>query len=155
AKNGEQTLGNRVVLVGGGENLDVAAALADQPYPSAAELLDSGIVEFGLKILEVAESLLDGIGDGAAGVAAAFRLHDLPEHTVIYMTAAVVAHGGTDVFRHGVQVANQILGTLGLQFGMFFQSSIQVLDVSCVMHVVVQLHGCGINGGLKCGVVVG
>src|SRR4029077_233052 len=75
AKNRKQALGNGVVLVGGAENLHFATLLARQPCPAAAELLDTGIVELGLKILEAAKRLLDGLRNRAAGIAAAFGLH--------------------------------------------------------------------------------
>src|SRR5271170_2085672 len=78
AEDGEQSLGDGVVLIGGAENLDFATGFAGQPDPAAAELLDSSFVEFGLEIFEVAERLFDDVGDRAAGIAAALRLHDLP-----------------------------------------------------------------------------
>ena len=49
----EHALRDRVVLIGSAENLHFAALLAGQPRPSATELLDSGVVELGLKILEL------------------------------------------------------------------------------------------------------
>ena len=155
AKNGEQALGYGIVLVGRAENLHIAAALARQPHPAAAELLYAGIVEFGLKILEAAESLLDRVGDGATGVTAPFGLHDFPEHRVVDMTATVVTHGATDVLRHGIEVANQIFGTLGLEVGMLFESSVEILHIRTMMHVVMQLHRRGIDGGFKSGIVIG
>src|SRR6185295_13919034 len=97
AEDGEQALGDGIVLVGRAENLHFAAALAGQPDPAAAELLDPGIVELGLKILEAAERLLDGLGHRSAGIAAAFGFHDLPEHAVVDVSATVVAHGAANV----------------------------------------------------------
>src|ERR1700747_3361681 len=55
AENREQALGDGVVLVGSGDDLNVAVGFARQPDPAAAELLSAGVVEFGLKILEAAE----------------------------------------------------------------------------------------------------
>src|ERR1700724_3507269 len=71
AENGEQALGDRVVLIRGGNDLRFAALFSGKPNPAAAELFDTGIVEFGLKIFEVAESLLDQVCDRAVGLAAA------------------------------------------------------------------------------------
>ena len=73
---------------------------------------------------------------------------------MVEVTAAVVAHRAANVFRDGVQVANQIFRALGLQVGMFLQGRIQVLYVSRMMHVMVQLHGRGVDGGFKSGIIV-
>src|SRR5579864_9508214 len=91
AENGEQALGDGVVLVGRADDLHFAAGLSGQPDPSAAELFCAGIVELGLEILEVAECFLDDFGDCAAGIAAALGLHDLPEHGVVHVSASIVA----------------------------------------------------------------
>ena len=80
AENGEQALRDWIVLIGSAENLHFAALLAGQPRPAAAELLDPGIVELGLKVLEATERFLDSFCDRPSGVAAALGLHDLPEH---------------------------------------------------------------------------
>ena len=105
AEDGEEALRDGVVLIGRGNDLHVAA-LAGEPDPSRAELLDAGVVEFCLEIFEVAESLGDGLGDGAVGIASAFGLHDLPEHAVVDVAAAVVADGAANVFGNGVVVAD-------------------------------------------------
>src|SRR5579863_9307105 len=55
AENGEQSLGDGVVLVGRADDLHFAAGLSGQPDPSAAELFCAGIVELGLEIFEVAK----------------------------------------------------------------------------------------------------
>src|SRR6267142_4474265 len=73
------------------------AALADTPRPSAAEASDAGFLHFFFELVEAAERRVDRIGDGAARRAARLRSHDLPEHRMIRVPAAVVAHGGTNV----------------------------------------------------------
>src|SRR5207245_7111973 len=60
AHDGEQSLGNWIVLVGGGNDLHLAAGLGRQPYPTAAKLLGARVIELGLKIFEAAKSLVDG-----------------------------------------------------------------------------------------------
>ena len=71
AENGMESLRYRAVLVRRGENLHFALGVASQPDPSAAKLARAGGVEFFLKSLEVAESLLDYVGDRAGGIASA------------------------------------------------------------------------------------
>ena len=48
-----------------------------------------------------------------------------------------------------------VLGILGLKIRMLLESGIQVLYVSRMMHVMVQLHGRGVDGRFKSRVVVG
>ena len=100
---GKMALRDGVVLIGRGNDVHVAAWLAGEPDPSGAELFGAGVVEFGLEIFEVAEGFGDDLGDGAVGIAAAFGLHDFPEHGVVDVAAAVVADCGANVFGDGVE----------------------------------------------------
>ena len=70
------------------------------------------------------------------------------------MAASVVAHRGANVFRDGIEIANQVFRALGLQVGMFFERGIEVLYVGPVVHVMMQVHRLLIDDGLKGGVVV-
>ena len=154
AEDGTQALRDGIVLIRRAENLHFAFRVSCQPDPSAAELAYTGGVEFFLKSFEVAESFLDGFGYGAVGIASTFRFHDVPEHGVIDVASAVIADGSSDVFGDGVQVADQIFGTFCVELRMFVQGGVQVLDVSGVMHVVMQMHRLFINGGFQGRVVV-
>ena len=100
----EQSLRDRVILIGRGENLHAAVWFAGEPNPSGAKLLSACIAEFGLEILQVPEGLLNDVGNWPVRVSATLRLHDLPEHAVIHMSAAVIAYGSADVFRNGIQI---------------------------------------------------
>src|SRR5277367_5348619 len=55
AEDGEQALGNWIVLVGRADDLHIAARFTGKPDPSAAELFHTSFVEFGLEIFEVTE----------------------------------------------------------------------------------------------------
>src|SRR6267378_7988814 len=79
AEDGIEALRDGIVLVGSGDDFYFAFCVACQPNPSAAELADTGGVEFFLEGFEVTESLLDHVGDGTAGIASALGLHDFPE----------------------------------------------------------------------------
>src|SRR5271170_1774371 len=74
AKDGIVALADGAVLIRRGHDVDFTSGFAGEPDPSAAELFDAGIVEFGLKIFEVAEGFRDCVGDGAGGIAAALGL---------------------------------------------------------------------------------
>ena len=88
----------RVVLVGGGDDVEFAA-LEDEPAPAGAELLGGGFVEVFFEGFEVAEVGLDLLRDVAGGLAAALGLHDLPEHGVVDVAAAVILHNFAHIFR--------------------------------------------------------
>jgi hypothetical protein len=74
-----------------------------QPLPNC---FTPGVVELLLEGVEVAKGALDGVGDGAAGLASGVGGHDLPEHGVVDVAAAVVADGAANVFGDGVEVAD-------------------------------------------------
>src|SRR5205807_5642232 len=103
AKNGEQALGDRIVLIRSGKNLHFAAGLARQPNPSAAKNLSARFIELGLEIFEVAEAFLDGFSNRAAGVASSLGFHNLPKHGVVHVSATIVADGGANVLGNGIQ----------------------------------------------------
>jgi hypothetical protein len=144
----------RVVLVGGGDDLELAA-FEDEPAPAGAELLGGGLVEGLLEGLEVAEVGLDLGGDGAGGLAAALGLHDLPEHGVVDVAAAVVLDDLADVFGDGGEVLDEVFGGLGAEVGVLLDGAVEVGDVGLVVLVVVELHGRLVDVGLEGGVVVG
>ena len=89
------------------------------------------------------------------GGAAALRLHDLPEHGVVDVAAAVVLDDLAHVFGDGAEVLDQVLGRLRAEFGVLLDRAVQVGDVGLVVLVVVQLHGRFVDVGLEGGVVVG
>src|SRR6266478_3154382 len=154
AEDGIEALRDGTVLVGSGDDFHFAFCVACQPYPSAAELAYSGGVEFLLEGFEVAESLLDHVGDGTAGIASALGLHDFPEHGVVHVAAGVVADGAADVFGDSVQVAKQIVRSFLVQLGMLVEGRVEVLDVRGVMHVVMQVHRLFVDGRFERRVVI-
>jgi len=99
-------LRDRVVLIGCGDDLQLAA-LEDEPAPAGAELLGGGLVELLLEVVEGAEVLLDLFGDLALRFAAALGLHDLPEHGVVDVAAAVVLDDFADVFGDAGEILDQ------------------------------------------------
>src|SRR6266496_636482 len=106
AENREEALRERIVLVRRRNDLHLTAGLPGKPDPSAAELFCAGFVEFGLEVIEVTEGFCDRVADWAGGIASAFGFHDLPEHGVIHVTAAVVADCATNIFRNRTEIAD-------------------------------------------------
>ncbi len=108
-----------------------------------------------LNSFEGAEVLLDLVADGAGGLAAAVRLHDLPEHAVVHVAAAVVAHHGADILGNGGEIFEQVFRGVLAQVGVLLDCAIELADVGGVVLVVMQLHGGFVDVWLESGVVVG
>ena len=82
-------------------------------------------------------------------------LHDLPEHGVVDVAAAVVLDDLADVFGDGGEVLDEVFGGLLAELGVLFDGAVEVGDVGLVVLVVVELHGRLVDVGLEGGVVVG
>ena len=83
---------------------------------------------------------VDRVGDRAGRRAAGVRAHDLPEHRVVRVAAAVVAHRGADVSGTVLMLLQQILDALRLQLGMLLERGVQIRHVGLVMLAVMNLH---------------
>src|SRR2546423_5620915 len=84
----------------GEEKIMSFPATFDQPRPARTEPGGRRRIELLLELIEAAEGAGNRLRQSAARLAAAARAHDLPEHGVVYVAAAVVAHGGADILRH-------------------------------------------------------
>src|SRR5262249_53508919 len=105
------TVHERVVLIRRAFD-DELAALIDDPRPAAAEAPDGGRLELLLELVEAAERAVERVGDGAGRCTARLRSHDLPEHRVIEVAPAVVAHRRPHGLGHAVDALDQILEAL-------------------------------------------
>ena len=66
------------------------------------------------------------------------------------MSAAVVAHGGANIFRNFVQLRDQCFNRKILKVCISFESLVEVCYVRVVMLVVVNFHGLRVNVRLEC-----
>ncbi|MNV55505.1 hypothetical protein D3C71_1477390 [compost metagenome] len=66
------------------------------------------------------------------------------------MSAAIVAYGGTDGFRHSVQIGDQVLEAFALQFGCLFQRGVKIGHVCVVMSVMMNFHRQSVDVRFKC-----
>ena len=130
----------RAVLVRRGNHFELAALVLDQPGPAAAEAARPGRREFFLERVEAAEGGFDVVAQFAGRFAAGVRAHDFPEEGMVRVTAAVVAHGGANVFGHGVEILDQILDRFRGELGLVFERVVDVGDVSLVMLGVMDFH---------------
>ena len=153
AEDGIKAVGEGRILVGLGDDFELAT-LVDEEAPARAELFGGGFVELLLEILEAAKVGLDLVGDGAFGLAAAFGLHDLPEHGVVHVAAAVIADDAANIFGNAGEIGNELLRRLLAEFRMLFNSAVEVGDVGLMVLIVMQLHGRLVDGRLESGVVV-
>src|SRR5712692_4497177 len=137
-----------IVLVRGGFD-DELAVLDVQPGPARAEARGRGLRELGLEVGERAEGGLDGCRQLARGLAPAALLHDLPEHRVITVPAAVVANSRPNVFGDLVQAGEQGFQGKRLQLSLAFECLVQVVDVGGVVLAVMDLHRHLVNVGFE------
>src|SRR5690349_1164479 len=93
AEDGLLAVHHRVVLIRRAFDHELAAVV-DDPRPAAAKPSDRGGFELLLELVEAAERAVERVGDRPRRSAAGFRRHDLPEHRMIQMAAAVVPHRG-------------------------------------------------------------
>ena len=112
---------------GSRNDFELAALVLDQPGPAAAETPAPAAANFSLKSIEAAEGRLDVVGQFAFRFAACVRAHDFPEERMVRVTAAVVAHDRANVFRHGVQIADQILDRFLFEIGFAFDRVVEVV----------------------------
>ena len=59
---------------------------------------------------------------------------------MVRVTTAVIAHDSANIFRHRVEIADQILDRFRGQVGVIFERVVDVGDVSLVMLRVMDLH---------------
>src|SRR5690606_22237236 len=144
---------DRIVLVGRALDGQLATRL-DQPRPSAAEPAGARLVELFLESVETAEGRGDGLANRAGRRATLTRPHDLPEHRVIDVSAAVVAHGRTDVVGHRREILDEFLGALALERGVLLECGVEVVDVRRMMLAVMDLHRLSIDVRLESGEIV-
>src|SRR5579885_389269 len=97
ANDGEEAFHQGAVLVRGRGDGELAVVIEDQPDPARAKAFSASIVKGGLELVKGAEGVLNGFRQVTARLPATMFLHDLPEHRVVGMAAAIVADGGADV----------------------------------------------------------
>src|ERR1035437_1245816 len=96
--------------------------------------------ELLLELREIAERALDRVGERARRLTAVRLVHQRPEQRVVPVSAAVVAHGGSDGVRDLRHVAAEVVERPAREFGRLLDRGIQVVDVRLMMLAVVDLH---------------
>ena len=80
--------------------------------------------------------------------------HDLPEHGVVDVAAAVVLDDLAYVFGDAGEVLEELLRRFLADLGVLLYRAVQIGDVGLVVLVVVELHRGFVDGGLKRRVIV-
>ena len=65
------------------------------------------------------------------------------------MAAAIIADCSANVFRHAIQIFQQIVNGFGLQLGMALEGLVQVRDVGAMMFVMVNFHRLRVDVGFQ------
>ena len=126
----------------------------DEPGPAGAETGSCRLCKKFFEIFFAAEGFSDGFLYGAVQVAAV-RTHDLPKEAVVGMTAAVVSDGAANVFGNSRQVRNEFFRRFVEEFRVLFNGTVQIVDVSLMVLVVVIVHRFFVNVRLKSIVSIG
>lgn len=129
----------RIILVWRRDDFQFAA-VRDEPRPTAAETSDARRLELCLKIRERSECAVDRVAELAGRCAAGLGREDFPEERMVPMAAAVIAHRAADGFRHGREVADERFERLAFQRGVAGDGLVEIVHVSLVMAVVMDLH---------------
>src|SRR4029450_9828330 len=104
----------RVVLIRRARDGELSPVV-QQPHPPAAESSGAGLRPLALERIEAAKRGGDRVGHLSCRRAARVRSHPGPEHRVIPVAAAVVAHRVSNAFGHAVDAATKVLDALALQ----------------------------------------
>src|SRR5947209_13526449 len=139
----------RAILISRRNDLELATLIKDEPRPAGAETLRASIVERCLESVEGAEGGIDRACQIASRCAARVGSHNLPEHAVVGMTTAIVAHSRADTLRHIIDMAHQLINIHRGKLRLVFECSVQVVDIRSMMLVVMQLHRLGVDVGLE------
>src|ERR1700682_3847462 len=109
AKQRRVAVHKRAVLVRRGNSSQLSTLVLDKPRPAAAEPAGPRCREFFLERVEASEGGFDVATQFTGRLAAGIRAHDFPEEGMIRVSAAVVPHDGTNVFRYRAEIFDQIL----------------------------------------------
>src|SRR5260370_27812047 len=101
SQSGTLSAAHGIVLVGIRSDFEFPGLGPNQPRPTAAKLAQSRLLKRLFELVEAGKCLVDGVGDGACGIPTLVRAHDLPEHGVVHVSAAIVAHSAPNFLRHG------------------------------------------------------
>src|SRR5829696_18882 len=115
------------------------AAVVDQPGPAGAELVDAGLLDLRLEVVERAEGGVDRLAQGAVGLTAAVGAHRLPEQRVVVVAAAVVADGAALLVGHLAQVGEHLLDRRAVERGPG-ERRVRLVHVRLVVLVVMEAH---------------
>ena len=126
----------------------------DEPGPTGTETGSCRLCEKFFKVFFAAEGLYDGFLYGSVQLTAV-RPHDLPKEAVVGMTAAVVSDGAANVFGNSRQVRNEFFRRFVEEFRVLFNGTVQIVDVSLMVLVVVIVHRFFVNVRLESVVSIG
>jgi len=101
-----------------------------------------------LPFVIAAEGLVDLLGQFAGGFFPGI-FESFPKMGVVDVPTGIVANGGADLGRQGVEALEELLGGLFLKIGIRGHGFVEVVDVGGVVFAVVEGHGFGVDVGLE------
>ena len=131
-------------MVGVGLNEKFSIFAAAEPSPAAAEDTHGALGHLFLPLFIAAKSIIDLLGQFALWFLAGVG-ESLPKVGVIGVTPSIVANGGADLGRNGIEVCQKFLERFFLKVGIGGEGFVEIVDVSSVMFVVMEGHCFGID----------
>ncbi len=131
-------------MVGVGLNEKFSIFAAAEPSPAAAEDTHGALGHLFLPLFITSKSIIDLLGQFALWFLAGVG-ESLPKVGVIGVTPSIVANGGADLGRNGIEVCQKFLERFFLKVGIGGEGFVEIVDVSSVMFVVMEGHRFGID----------
>src|ERR1039458_555930 len=148
AKNGLVPCAQWAVLIGRCFNSQGPVRQLEEPGPTAAKNAHRRRSQLVLKSGKRTELRVNSLRQLAGGRFTAFAKCRPPER-VVRMASPLIPHRSTGRFGPAVQICNQFLHGLAVQLQVRGHSHIQIVHVRLMMLIVMQMHGYGIEAGLK------
>ena len=131
-------------MVGVGLNEKFSIFAAAEPSPAAAEDAHGALGHLFLPLFITSKSIIDLLGQFALWFLAGVG-ESLPKVGVIGVTPSIVANGGADLGRNGIEVSQKFLERFFLKVGIRSNGFVEIVDVSSVMFVVMEGHCLGVD----------
>ena len=135
----------RAVLIGGGDHIQLALGIGDQPGPATAEAGHTRGGQLLLKFGETFEGGVDRLGQGAGRFAASLGAHGLPEERVVVVATTVVDHRLADGRGNFIDSLEDVGDRLLEPIRVTSQGLVQVVDIGLVVAAPVNFHGFGVD----------
>ena len=130
-------------------HFEFAIFVYHKPCPTRAEACCCCSGETFNKSIIAAEFSIDSLFQRAFQLRHIWFCHDIPEHSVVLVTATVVDNCLTDIFWHISDIAEDTVYTAISKIRIFCDSSVQIINIRLMVLIMVQFHCFCVDNRLK------